>query len=1676
MPKQGKPDSFWTGVMMLFAQGKYKFSTGQRPGSRRWKAVLERIKNCPLTPAYGLTVRKKDIFGKNIPCKCGYHDSGQHTGTAAGPQQTGTAAGPQQTGTAAGPQQTGTAAGPQQTGTAAGPQQTGTSGNTMTCSLCAQEVLSDQFTQHLSDFHVQEECEHCGTKAMGAVRLSEHLEKCHVLTSPSAHPSTTPAQEMTPTPIVSPRDAPATVCLTAQETTPTICLQVAPAPTPPTLSEMAPATQSGTPLPSSPASAPPPAAPGLPVPLRFPEVSRARFLPKPFLRVIKPGDLEWIAHILYDARGQLKQNVRENWHHPPSPIRSVAPPNPHDYFRQRMFLWAPMRMWGIPLKCNQCNRKMHHSGIYTKVREVIDVDSKYYLIGGDYPRCSQCKLPVCPWSSDILKQLDPSNRNKFPAVLTTHLALDRKCVTLLRPRTAGNSSSYLQQAFQEAHSEEWARRSCDYFTDCEIHKRSCLKQSQAVYSPPPPFIPLPLAQWFETVHANDVVGHLDELKGVITSTFGRILKLDSTKKVTKKLAGGIENTATWMTNVGNEYGQVLNSVLTTGEGAGLDDLCQGIVQRYRDAGEPQPAAIYVDRDCCSDRGVSPVLHWFRPWTSTVRLDVFHFMRRFTKGLITEHHPLYGTFCSKLSSCIFEWDYQDISNLKEAKRSELRQKHQGYEPTDAQVLASISPKELAKHCRRKTRGVEETRALIKSLLDSMWNLVDGTGLHLINHERMSEVWKVQQKHLACIQDPPGVQLYTNIGSGLEKGDKTLDVLRCARGSSSLESFHKHQCAFIPGWRCNALHTQMYMLEGVSRWNLNRSAQALSMTETSRTKLYDIRLMSNVNALSNKVLGKPLLPEFIPPGKPTGERIAVEYLLAQSNRGDLLSQQTGNADILPEILDEDLEDECPDVTVPQAHDLTLQQFGSGGQRPRPDPRSPLEEGDASAGPVHYPLEEGGASAGPVYSSLEKGDASAGQVYSPLDEGDASAGPVYSPLEEGDASAGPVCSPFEERDASASPVHSPIESDASTRTVLAPFEESGFVTPAPDTRCDARGIPGWEAVDALAGYLVGLNRTITALSNAEVAEILRLYSHLSAFDKTPTSYSLKSKKQNLSGPWRASRKRSGSAPGQQAAERLFMVHGQAAHRPDKNRISECVALKLYKEYKQPRNRPKDNKGRRFAIPQSIVMTYSHIKQLVEYCKEIMNRTDLVLVNINNTTVSDWLQDCSKTSEKGSLLQGVRLPRQIAVAKESLLEVRDLPSQPVQHGHTPLEFQEPENREGEAKIRRRNSSRTPAIPHSGGEEASIAQHDAASSQNISTEGWSSANQPSPTQYQSWSSYQAPLAHSHVWSSTHPQPSASSQGWSATQPPPSASTQGWSAPHPQASASIQGWSTTNPPPSASSQGWPATQPPQSASSQGWSATYPPPSASTQGWSSNQGLSATHPPPSALTQGWSSNQDWSATHPPPSTSTQGWPANEPPPSALSQGWPATEPTPSASSQGWPATQPPPSASSQGWPATQPPPSASSQGWPATQPPPSASSQGWPATQPPPSASSQGWPATQPPPSASSQGWPATQPPPSTSTQGWSSTSFCPDQPRLPHQALDPFNRQREWRLRRAELENQERVRKGEPPKVRKAKESYHYECKLCGQPKSKQTGHSQVRGKWYCPASGQTLEEWRSSL
>ncbi|XP_054875194.1 uncharacterized protein LOC118471340 [Amphiprion ocellaris] len=334
------------------------------------------------------------------------------------------------------------------------------------------------------------------------------------------------------------------------------------------------------------------------------------------------------------------------------------------------------------------------------------------------------------------------------------------------------------------------------------------------------------------------------------------------------------------------------------------------------------------------------------------------------------------------------------------------------------------------------------------------------------------------------------------------------------------------------------------------------------------------MSHLNNLSQRVHGCPLVAEFTPPGKPTEEHIAVEYLLAQTNRGDLLAPSH-----VPEIPLQGLEEEEDDEA-----DSTI----DVSELVASDPNDQLLEGDTAPD----------------------------------------------------------------------------------------------VLVTETTQCDSRGAVGWDAVDALAAYLVSLNRTITALSTKEEADIVHLYTALHDMDKAPSRYSHKARKRARvsAGPWRAPRKPSTSAPGLQAAERLYMTHGQAAQDPEVNRVSECVCLRLAKEFEQVRNRPKDTKGKTMPIPQSIVSIYSHIRQLLEDSRVVLDQTNLVLVPVNNTTVSSWLLRRDKRRDRDMLLQDTVLPKQLPLAKEPLPAVNTLPDVPVQQARETMTFEDPENHEGEA------------------------------------------------------------------------------------------------------------------------------------------------------------------------------------------------------------------------------------------------------------------------------------------------------------------------------------------------------------------------------------------------------------
>lgn len=391
------------------------------------------------------------------------------------------------------------------------------------------------------------------------------------------------------------------------------------------------------------------------------------------------------------------------------------------------------------------------------------------------------------------------HRLQFTALLTYHYACDVRVIRLLRQRGLGNSATQLQKKLQEQHSEKWLSRTIQYLNDCQYFREAA---NTGILTPPqfedpPKFTQVPTYKWFLTAYVQDILPRIEEIKASVTSTFGSILKMDSTKKVVKKLAGKSSGTAAWATNVANEIGQVLVCVLTASEGVGLGPMAEGLVKRYTDTGVSPPKLLYVDRDCC-EGGAMKVKDLFRQWVDLpICLDIWHFMRRFAVGCTTEAHPLYGVFLGRLSQCIFEWSKEDLELLKQAKGSELKQ-NGVLDPSDETIIHSITKKELAAHCRRKTRGVEATTTLIHDLLETFSGEqgCDTLGVPLLDPDRIWDIWDSQEKHIKCIQDPEGIQLYVKTGS-VKKGGVELPVYRCARGSTSLESFHLHLNRFIPG---------------------------------------------------------------------------------------------------------------------------------------------------------------------------------------------------------------------------------------------------------------------------------------------------------------------------------------------------------------------------------------------------------------------------------------------------------------------------------------------------------------------------------------------------------------------------------------------------------------------------------------------------------------------------------------------------------------------------------------------------------------------------------------------------------------------------------------------------------------------------------------------------------------
>ena len=209
---------------------------------------------------------------------------------------------------------------------------------------------------------------------------------------------------------------------------------------------------------------------------------------------------------------------------------------------------------------------MHGSeGVYHNLRLVLDVADTYYP-AAEYMDCRGCGGTYIAWDQRILDQLPEGVRARFPVVLTRKYACDSGVISFLHARTLGNSPTAMRHNLQELHSESYLRRVVQYLHDSDRYRSQLQKLHLPVPEVPvlPAMAPFRLAKWFLAAYVRDVWERLPMLKAAITSIFGTVLKTDSTKKVCKKLQGSAGQTAAWATDVGNERGEVLMSLLAHG--------------------------------------------------------------------------------------------------------------------------------------------------------------------------------------------------------------------------------------------------------------------------------------------------------------------------------------------------------------------------------------------------------------------------------------------------------------------------------------------------------------------------------------------------------------------------------------------------------------------------------------------------------------------------------------------------------------------------------------------------------------------------------------------------------------------------------------------------------------------------------------------------------------------------------------------------------------------------------------------------------------------------------------------------------------------------------------------------------------------------------------------------------
>ncbi|KAI8485803.1 hypothetical protein Bbelb_363550 [Branchiostoma belcheri] len=563
---------------------------------------------------------------------------------------------------------------------------------------------------------------------------------------------------------------------------------------------------------------------------------------------------------------------------------------------------------------------LEKKGFGTYARQVCGLRNNYTLLS-ERLKCSYCEV-VRQASSKAhgagdgegeerdqhaqqYMWLAPAIRSMFPAILYGKRAIDRGVVTLLNDRlNAVSMATEVQRLLQQGH-DEWYLERRDLYQTLLFQAHSAgsapsqrgilpYAKSAGTYTPPLPPTPLPSARVLRRAHMIMEMEKMPMYRAAILSVTGEILCIDGTKKILKKIYGAGQGTMQYVTSVLNEWGQFLSTVVVASESEGCyRRLARGLVARFQRAKAPAPKVIYADNNCCRDSGSSFLEVLFQDWVregTVIRLDVRHWLHRWDAVVVKRSHAKYGAFMSALAGAVLAYNREDMMLLVRAVRNEDPDTYSQY--SDEQMIGFVKPHQIKCYVRRITRGIEETAAVVDAVIAEFKGPagLDVDGIHLFKSaEAVDAHWANASKHLSCMQDPPGIQLYVAMKEVILNGVK-LNRYRCRRGSNSLEGLHSHMYNAVPSKRCGIMPFQVYLIAFAVQWNAQMESLRVAGGQGRRTSCVDARHIQRMNQQAEMLFGKEHLlePNFAAPmpypeeykNPEEEELLGVEYALCQS----------------------------------------------------------------------------------------------------------------------------------------------------------------------------------------------------------------------------------------------------------------------------------------------------------------------------------------------------------------------------------------------------------------------------------------------------------------------------------------------------------------------------------------------------------------------------------------------------------------------------------------------------------------------------------------------------------------------------------------------------------------------------------------------------------------------------